>query len=472
MQIALDAIIILPRQREELENDTYPLIDLADSIRRTHGAVHPPVINTKNELIAGGRRLAAYKLLHDTYPDEPWGMLEVVVRDEVDPVALYELELEENLYRKNLTPPEYHKAVLEFHRRRTASNIGPKRGVIGDPLLPDRWTVEKTAEAIGKSKGHVSVDLRMAEIMELMPEDKREEIYAKAGGSKEAVHREIRLMFERGEKKVAVAERIALEPKQIGTREEVRLVDALAGLKSLPDHCVDLIITDPPYGMMEGSAGEKGLGHAVYSDRGFADNDLDTLELIKACAPEMFRVLRPGSHFYMFCGVGWNEACSFHTLCPILANAGFTVRGMPLVWAKDTQGFKPPFTFWPINCEYIIFASTGRRIKEGNVPRSDCMLVQPIGGNAKDHRFQKPLPLLTQLLDVSYEPDGNFLDPFCGGGSALLAARRRWMRVLGFDSDPHAVNTAKLKLADWDREVLESNGEEQGTQMLERVKGW
>ena len=478
MKLPLADIIIGERQRAELDSDEYPIHELAASIRKTSGAVQPIVVDDTNNLIAGGRRHAAYTMLAHLYPTEGWGLVKVSIRENVSESDRYTMELEENLHRKSLTPEEYHRAIRSYHTELTKNNPEVVHGPQSDPTAP-RHTIQDTANALGMQKSHLSQDLKYAELLDYMSEEKRDEIYAKAGGSKAAVHKEIDIMLRRSTRNIEAKERLAEEEaahKESGAdstqRQEVQLIDAIEGLKSLENHSVDLCITDPPYGVMEGSAGEKGLGHATYDDRNFTDDADETMDLLTCVAPELFRVMRPGSHLYLFCGISHERPVSFHTIAPILSSAGFTVRSMPIVWAKDTQGFKPPFTFWPINAEYIIFATTGKRDLVHDVPRSDVITCKPIGGAAKDHRFQKPMALLDQLIAVSHEPDGTFLDPFCGGGSSLLAARRKWLRVQGFDSDPVAVDTARQKLGVWDAEVLESNGMEQGMEMLQRVKRW
>ena len=478
MKLALADIIIGERQRAENNSDDYPIHELAASIRKTKGAVQPIIVDDQNNLIAGGRRHAAYTMLAHLYPAEGWGLVEVSVRENVSESDRYTMELEENLHRKNLTPQEYHRAIRAYHSERTKDNPEVVHGPQSDPSVT-RHTIADTADELGIQKSHLSQDLKYAELLDYMSEEKKNEIYEKAGDSKAAVHREIDILLRRGQRDAEAKERIAKEEEDFklsgqdaSERAEVKLIDAVEGLKSLADDCVDLCITDPPYGVMEDSAGQKGLGHATYEDRNFTDDADETLDLLTRTAPELYRVMRPGSHLYLFCGVSWERPVNFHTIAPILSEAGFIVRTMPIVWAKDTQGFKPPFTFWPINAEYIIFATTGKRDLVHNVPRSDVITVKPVGGSAKDHRFQKPMALLDQLIAVSYEPDGTFLDPFCGGGSSLLAARRKWLRVQGFDLDPIAVDTARQKLGVWDAEVLESNGMEHGMEMLQRVKRW
>lgn len=476
--LSLDDIKINDRQREEMESDDFPMHALASSIRKTNGPVHKIVVDEDMNLIAGERRLTALKLLRTSYMDEDWDNVERFIdrRGAVTEDERFEMELEENLHRKSLTPREYNEALMAYHKRMTANNPAVMHGP-ADPANP-RWTTQDTGDAIGLKKSQVSDDLKFAEILSYMPEEKRAEIYKKAGGNKELVKREITQMARKGEKRVAAQERkveeeavLQADPNAAKTREEVRHVEALQGLQEMETDSVDLIITDPPYGTLEGSAGEKGLGYAIYADRNFDDNEDRVYALLEDTIPEMFRVLKPNSHIYLFCGLAWNRKTNFYSIADIMDRAGFTVRGIPLIWSKPVQGYKPPFTHWPLNHEAIIFATNGKREREGAVPRSDVLEVKPVFGTQKDHRFQKPVSLIRQLLDVSLEVDGRFLDPFCGGGSHLLAARKCWLKVQGFDADIEAVHTARDKLTKWDNDVIETSGEN-GFKMLERVKLW
>ena len=483
--MVLDDIKINDRQREEMGNDEYPIHKLASSIRATGGPVHKIVVDGEMNLIAGERRLTALKLLRDVDKTKPndecpidWDVAENFIdqRGEISEEKRFEMELEENLHRKTLTPREYNEALLKFHKIQSANNPANMKGP-ADPAKP-RWTAEDTGNVVGLKKTQVSEDIRIAEVMSLLTEEKRAEIYKKAGQNKDMVKREINQMVNRGAKKVAAEERVEVENKLISAdptivtkRNEVEHVEALAGLQAMETDSVDLIITDPPYGTLEGSAGEKGLGYAIYADRNFDDNEDRVYALLEDTIPEMYRVLRPGSHIYLFCGLAWNRKTNFYSIADIMDRAGFTVRGIPLIWSKPVQGYKPPFTHWPLNHEAIIFASTGKREREGAVPRSDVLEVKPIFGTQKEHRFQKPLFLIDHMLNVSMEPDGRFLDPFAGSGSHILAARKRWMKVQGFDADIEAVHTSRDRLSEWDISVLETCGVG-AVDRIKRVKLW
>lgn len=73
---------------------------------QAHGLIHPLLVNRNNELIAGERRLESAKRLG-------WKTVEVFVVDKKDELERLEIEVEENLQRKNLNPDEVSDA---YHR--------------------------------------------------------------------------------------------------------------------------------------------------------------------------------------------------------------------------------------------------------------------------------------------------------------------------------------------------------------------
>jgi ParB family chromosome partitioning protein len=109
VQVELSRIIIKNRVRKNLGD----LASLMDSLRR-HGLLNPVVINERNELIAGHRRMEAAKRLG-------WGTIEVRVVDGQEKADLVEMEIEENTQRKNLTTDELAEAYLRLDRLRHPS---------------------------------------------------------------------------------------------------------------------------------------------------------------------------------------------------------------------------------------------------------------------------------------------------------------------------------------------------------------
>ena len=109
MEMELGRIIIKKRVRKNLGD----LGSLMDSLRR-HGLLNPVVINDKDELIAGHRRMEAAKRLG-------WRTIAVRVVDGRDKADLVEMEIEENTQRKNLTTDELAEAYIRLDSLRHPS---------------------------------------------------------------------------------------------------------------------------------------------------------------------------------------------------------------------------------------------------------------------------------------------------------------------------------------------------------------
>ena len=101
MQIPIESISIPARVRRDL-GDLQPLMD---SLKRV-GQLNPITVTPSYELIAGHRRLTAATRLG-------WKTVDVTVVAGLDEVRRLEMELEENVYRKDFTPDE----VLEGWKR-------------------------------------------------------------------------------------------------------------------------------------------------------------------------------------------------------------------------------------------------------------------------------------------------------------------------------------------------------------------
>jgi site-specific DNA-methyltransferase (adenine-specific) len=72
----------------------------------------------------------------------------------------------------------------------------------------------------------------------------------------------------------------------------------------------------------------------------------------------------------------------------------------------------------------------------------------PYSGN-KIHPTQKPVAALLPLVEAFSAKGGLVLDPFCGSGSALIAAQKLSRRYLGIELDNghHAAASKRLAAA-------------------------
>jgi adenine-specific DNA-methyltransferase len=136
--------------------------------------------------------------------------------------------------------------------------------------------------------------------------------------------------------------------------------DSLALLKRLPDSCVSLILTDPPYHTTK--------KQNIYGDTSFR-HDAHYIDWLREFALEWRRVLRPNGSLYCFC------ASEMTAYIEVMLDPNFNVLSR-IVWTKPNEpGFdgwkgkmnKAALRQWYPHSERIIFAEPA---VEGNLCRS------------------------------------------------------------------------------------------------------
>jgi ParB family transcriptional regulator, chromosome partitioning protein len=101
MQVLIEDIIIKDRVRTEIGD----LKSLMESMR-LHGQLNPVTITRENELVAGHRRTLAARELG-------WKFIEAHVIERSSEIEKLQIELEENVHRKDFSPEE----LLAGYRR-------------------------------------------------------------------------------------------------------------------------------------------------------------------------------------------------------------------------------------------------------------------------------------------------------------------------------------------------------------------
>ena len=104
-KLPIAEIIIPTRVRSDLGN----ISALAEDIK-IHGLLHPVVVNSQQELVAGYRRLQAAVSLG-------WTEIPVTIISTESSLAQFDMYLAENMKRKDLNPLEISEAILERKHR-------------------------------------------------------------------------------------------------------------------------------------------------------------------------------------------------------------------------------------------------------------------------------------------------------------------------------------------------------------------
>ena len=107
MRIPIDEIVIKQRVRQDLGD-----ISLLMESMRLHGLLNPIVITADRELIAGNRRLESAKRLG-------WLSIDAMVLSDPDEIEKLQIEIDENIHRRPLTPDELADAYERLEKLQT-----------------------------------------------------------------------------------------------------------------------------------------------------------------------------------------------------------------------------------------------------------------------------------------------------------------------------------------------------------------
>lgn len=185
--------------------------------------------------------------------------------------------------------------------------------------------------------------------------------------------------------------------------------DCLTVMRQLPEACVDLVVTDPPYLVNY----EDRAGRRVHND----DND----RWLRPAFAEVGRVLKPGRFCISF--YGWNHADRF---LAAWKDAGLTPVGH-FVFAKEYASSRR-FTCSHHEMAYLLVKG---RARPPACPPCD---VRPwrYSGN-RLHPTQKPLSVIRPLIAAYSRPGDIVLDPFAGSGTTAVAAKALGRRFIGVE---------------------------------------
>ncbi len=199
--------------------------------------------------------------------------------------------------------------------------------------------------------------------------------------------------------------------------------DCVQVMRQLQAGSVDFILTDPPY-------------LVNYRDRsGRSIQNDNNADWLRPAFMQAYRVLRQDSFMVAF--YSWTKIDRFMNAWHC---AGFRAVGH-LVFRKSYAS-KARFLRYQHEQAYLL-AKGQPALPEH--PIAD-VIDMPYSGNAL-HPTQKPVEALLPLIEAFSQRGDLVLDPFCGSGSTLFAARKLNRRYLGIELNMNHHATANQRLA-------------------------
>lgn len=421
METRLHEVKMIPREsilvEDRVRHEFGEIKDLAESIKQ-YGLLHAIVVTNEDppHLVAGGRRFLAMELLN--WPLIPCHVLQP---DEVSPLRLMELELEENIQRLDLSWPE--KCMATYRIQQVKEEIHGKK--LGRGTAPG-WSPSDTAKMLNSSATNVVKDIQMALALEQVPELREC-----------ATQKEAETIFKRMIETVAQEElvRKAKEESPVSNLELCKAYhvgDTLEFMAGLPDSSREICDIDPPYNLAMRSRDF----HKKWS---LDDVDLETIG-IEAMDPDKFvafmRSVLAECHRILSAD-GW--IILWHAMYPwgpifmdLVEECGFHCVKPPAIWVKGQGKSRMPSVCLGSAYEPFFYAYKGMPTlaRKGH---TNTFTFRPVPNQSRRHIAEKPIELMQDILQTFVVPGSRVLVPFCGSGNTLLAAHNLGMPADGCD---------------------------------------
>lgn len=202
--------------------------------------------------------------------------------------------------------------------------------------------------------------------------------------------------------------------------------DCLEVMRQMPDGCVDLVVTDPPYFQPA----------THYQTRSVSTRSVGDLSILETWFGLAFsaivRILANDGFLYCFC-----DGQSYPLLFSVLYDKVKAVR--PLIWDKivSFSGYT-----WRHQHELILFAE-GHGSPSIPTGDGDVLKYRAVPMKERKHLAQKPLALVERLVR---KHDGLVFDPFIGSGTTAIAAKQLGRHYFGCDINPEYVKITEQRL--------------------------
>lgn len=339
-----------------------------------------------------------------------------------------EIELIENMWRKNLTYDEEAKLIKRLHEARI-ERYGKRMSSQPDD---EGWSLEKTAQLLGMSKSRVHSMLQLADFVHHFPEVKE---VAKTQADAFKMIRDLKREMDVDEKATEVKEKIfkTNESKKKALIESFIVIDAVEGLKSLPDKCADLIEVDPPYPFVKGDLKDimSRTLLAQYNAATLADfktySDEEYTKMMHDVFRECRRIIKPDGWLIIWQNPEQSDRKA-------LESHGFEVMPIPAIWDKVTFGMTlAPHKHLANTYEWFLYACPKGGRSKLNKYRSPIYDYRRVKAHKKIHLTEKPIQLYEDILGT-FVPEGSFVvSPFVGSGNIILAGANYNCQVVGFE---------------------------------------
>ena len=215
--------------------------------------------------------------------------------------------------------------------------------------------------------------------------------------------------------------------------------DCLELMKGIPDAVVDMIVTDPPYGMNYQSNRRK-----ITPQFEKIQGDVDINDWLSGFVEESYRVMKENTAIYMF--ASWHNIDIFKQEF----EKKFKLKNI-IVWNKNNHGSGDLKGAYAPKYELILYGHKGRStFRCKRLP--DVQKYKKVNGKDMLHPTQKPIDMLEIFIKNNSDEGNIILDPFMGSGTTGVACKNLTRNFIGMELDEMYFNKAKERIENHDPE--------------------
>jgi DNA modification methylase len=198
------------------------------------------------------------------------------------------------------------------------------------------------------------------------------------------------------------------------------LGDARTVIPTLPDDHFTALVTDPPYGVNFQQEWRGVSEIAVVGDKDIRQA-IDLFQSVLAAAgPKMRR------QAFLLTFVPAKYEPEFRS---VITKLGWAIIAYP-IWTKNTRMLYPHLNVASQHERMILAVRGGAKLRK---PISDVFRHGKTHGSS--HPCEKPVALLTKLIEALTVRGEAVLDPFCGSGATLIASKQVGRQAVGIEVD-------------------------------------
>jgi len=232
--------------------------------------------------------------------------------------------------------------------------------------------------------------------------------------------------------------------------------DALDILRKIPDNSIDMGVTSPPYNKRENKKGWL-VNKVVY--KGVTDNlpeeeyqriQIDVLN-------ELYRVIKPGGSFFYNHKIRWEKGIMLHPM-DWLRKTEWVIR-QEIIWDRMIAANIRGWRFWQVEERiYWLYKPErgniiGKELKSKHALLTSIWRFPPENNNPHPAPFPISLPVRVIYSIMDDKKGGIIIDPYCGSGTTLIAAKILGHHYIGIDISREYVELSIRRLKNYKKEI-------------------